>query len=81
MRAGSSAFFLTTVRVGLTKLACCGWQASVETSCTSPSMVVSVLGPDGKILCKVDQRRLYRKNGWPAKADIVKALQEMPLDN
>jgi hypothetical protein len=25
--------------------------------------------------------KLYRKYNWPAKADIVKALQEMPLDN
>jgi hypothetical protein len=44
-------------------------------------MVVSVLGPGGNILCTVDQRRLYSKNGWPAKADIVKALQEMSLEN
>lgn len=43
-------------------------------------MILSVVGPDGKVLCKVDQRRLYRKYNWPAKADIVKALQEMPLD-
>ena len=56
-------------------------QASVTTSCTSPSMVVQVIGPEGNVLCKVDQRKLYRKNGWPAKTDIVKALMEMPLDS
>ena len=44
-------------------------------------MVVSIIGPDGNVLCNVDQRRLYRKNGWPAKADIVKALQKMPLES
>ena len=82
MRCGGyAAFVLQTVRLEVIDLACCGWQANVATSCTSPSMVVSVLGPDGNVLCKVDQRRLYRKNGWPAKTDIVKALQEMPLDN
>lgn len=42
-------------------------------------MVVSVLGPEGNVLCRVNQRELYRKNDWPAKADIVKALQAMPL--
>ena len=44
-------------------------------------MVVSVLGPDDSVLCRVNQRQLYRKNGWPAKTDIVKALQVMPLDD
>ena len=44
-------------------------------------MVVQVIGPEGNVLCKVDQRKLYRKNGWPAKTDIVKALMEMPLDS
>ncbi len=77
----SAALVVTTVRVEVRNPNWPAVQASVATSCTSPSMVVSVLGPDGNVLCKVDQRRLYRKNGWPAKTDIVKALQEMPLDN
>ena len=27
------------------------------------------------MICTVDQRQLFRKNGWPAKADIVKAQE------
>ena len=33
------------------------------------------------MICTVDQRQLFRKNGWPAKADIVKALTDLDPDD
>jgi hypothetical protein len=35
----------------------------------------------GDVICTVDQRQLFRKNGWPAKADIVKALNDLDPDD
>ena len=55
-------------------------QATVSSTCTSPSMVVTIVGPGGDVLCEVGQRQLYRKNGWTAKTEIVNALQAIPLD-
>lgn len=44
-------------------------------------MTVSIVGPEGDAICSVGQRQLYRKNGWPAKTNIVAALQAIPLDD